>query len=98
GCNSLGLACAGRVTQRKSGADRSSIRWLGSNVALAGFDGFLFLAHESVVWVLGAGEAEVRAVAQRRPIDLQTHQTVTPSLFAVTAMIAATLLFALLKF
>jgi hypothetical protein len=68
------------------------------NVAVAGFDGFSILAHESVQWVLGAGEAELRAMAQSRPIDLKTRESLTPSLFAVTAMITATLLFALLKF
>jgi hypothetical protein len=37
-------------------------------------------------------------MAQSRPIDLQSHESVPPSLFAVTAVIAATLLFALLRF
>jgi hypothetical protein len=37
-------------------------------------------------------------MAQSRPIDLRAHDSVPPSLFAVTAVIAATLLFALLKF
>jgi hypothetical protein len=37
-------------------------------------------------------------MAQSRPIDLQTHQSVPPSLFAVSAVIVATLFFALLKF
>jgi|HubBroStandDraft_3_1064219.scaffolds.fasta_scaffold4325807_1 hypothetical protein len=37
-------------------------------------------------------------MAQSRPIDLQNRESVPVPLFAVTAMIAATLLFALLKF
>jgi hypothetical protein len=37
-------------------------------------------------------------MAQSRPIDLQSNDGVPSSLFAVTAVIAATLLFALLKF
>jgi hypothetical protein len=37
-------------------------------------------------------------MAQSRPIDLHSHESVPPSVFAVTAAIAATLLFALLKF
>jgi hypothetical protein len=37
-------------------------------------------------------------MAQSRPIDLQSYESVPLSLFAVSAMIAATLLFALLKF
>jgi hypothetical protein len=37
-------------------------------------------------------------MAQSRPIDLQRHESMPVSLFAVTAMITATLLFALLKF
>ena len=37
-------------------------------------------------------------MAQSRPINLQTHESVPPPLFAVTAVIAATLPFALLRF
>ena len=79
------------------GGSRSPSHLSHSDRTTVGFDGFLISAYESLQCVLGLG-AEVTRHGPKPSDRLAHRESVPVSIFAVTAMIAATLLFALLRF